>query len=70
MQLNQIIKGTTRVTHTSETLIDHIYVSDDLPVLYSYPFKYCTSGNFRVFQFSRICDFGTFRVLVFANFQL
>ena len=36
IQLNQIIKEPTRVTNTSETLIDHIYVSDDLPVLYSF----------------------------------
>ena len=36
IQLNQIIKEPTRVTNTSETLIDHVYVSDDLPVLYSF----------------------------------
>ena len=33
IQLNQIIREPTRVTNTSETLIDHIYVSDDLPIL-------------------------------------
>ena len=37
IQLNQIIKESTRVRNTSETLIDQIYVSDDLPVLYSSP---------------------------------
>ena len=37
IQLNQIIKESTKVTNTSETLIDQIYVSDDLPVLYSSP---------------------------------
>ena len=49
IQLNQIIKEPTRVTNTSETLIDHIYVSDDLPVLYSSPIKYSISDHFPVF---------------------
>ena len=49
VQLNQIIKDPTRVTNTSETLIDHIYVSDDLPVLYSSPIKYSISDHFPVF---------------------
>ena len=49
VQLDQIIKEPTRVTNTSETLIDHIYVSDDLPVLYSSPIKYSTSDHFPVF---------------------
>ena len=49
IQLNQIIKEPMRVTNTSETLIDHIYVSDDLPVLYSSPIKYSISDHFPVF---------------------
>ena len=49
IQLNQIIKEPTRVTNTSETLMDHIYVSDDLPVLYSSPIKYSISDHFPVF---------------------
>ena len=49
IQLNQIINEPTRVTNTSETLIDHIYVSDDLPVLYSSPIKYSISDHFPVF---------------------
>ena len=49
IQLNQIIKEPTRVTNTSETLIDHIYVSDDLPVSYSSPIKYSISDHFPVF---------------------
>ena len=49
VQLNQIIKEPTRVTNTSETLIDHIYVSDDFPVLYSSPIKYSISDHFPVF---------------------
>ena len=49
IQLKQIIKEPTRVTNTSETLIDHIYVSDDLPVLYSSPIKYSINDHFPVF---------------------
>ena len=49
IQLNQIIKEPTRVTNTSETLIDHIYVSDDLPVLYSSPIGYSISDHFPVY---------------------
>ena len=33
---------------------------------------YCKSGDFRVFKFSRICDFGTFRgvqILRIINFD-
>ena len=49
IQLNQIIKEPTRVANTSQTLIDHIYVSDDLPVLYISPIKYSISDHFPVF---------------------
>ena len=49
IQLNQIIREPTRVTNTSETLIDHIYVSDDLPILYSSPIKYSISDHYPVF---------------------
>ena len=49
IQLNQIIKEPTRGTHTGETLIDNICVSDDLPVLYSSPIRYSISDHFPVF---------------------
>ena len=56
IQLNQIIKEPTRITNTSETLIDHIYVSDDLPVLYSSPIKYSISDHFPVFAVLKMAN--------------
>ena len=40
LELNQIINEPTRVTCSTNTLIDHIYVINDLPVLQSATIKY------------------------------
>ena len=50
MELNQIIKTPTRVTDNTKTLIDHIYVNNDLPVLQSAPINYSISDHFLVFS--------------------
>ena len=44
-RLVQIISEPTRVTSTTETLIDHIYVSDDIPVVYTGVVKYGLSDH-------------------------
>ena len=49
MELNQNIKTPIRVTDNTKTLIDHIYVNDDLPVLQSAPINYGSSDHFPVF---------------------
>ena len=64
IQLNQIIKEPTRVTNTSETLIDHIYVSDDLPVLYSSPIKYSISDHFPVFAVFKMTNIDYNKMMV------
>ena len=51
LAVSQIIKG---VTDTNETLIDHIHVSDDLPVVHSAPIKYSISDKFPVFAIFQI----------------
>lgn len=50
MELTQIINEPTRVTESTSTLIDHIYVSPDLPVLQSMVINYATSDHFLVFS--------------------
>ena len=64
IQLNQIIKEPTRVANTSQTLIDHIYVSDDLPVLYSSPIKYSISDHFPVFAVFEITNIDDNKMMV------
>ena len=49
MGLTQIIKTLTRETDNTKTLIDHIYVNNDLPVLHSVPINYGISDHFPVF---------------------
>ena len=50
LELNQIINEPTRVTYSTNTLIDHIYVTNDLPVLQSATtIKYYISDHFPVF---------------------
>ena len=49
LELNQIINEPTRVTYSTNTLIDHIYVTNDLPVLQSATIKYGISDHFPVF---------------------
>ncbi len=49
MELNQIITEPTRTTDSTSTLIDHIYVSPDLPVLHSMVVNYAISDHFPIY---------------------
>ena len=46
MELNQIIKDPTRIAKYANTLIDHIYVSKDLPVIQSMLVEYSVSDHY------------------------
>ena len=48
MKLIQIIKDPTRISKSANTLIDHKYVSKDLPIIQSMPIEYSVSDHYPV----------------------
>ena len=49
MELIQNIKDPTRISKSANTLIDHIYVSKDLPIIQSIPIEYSVSDHYPVY---------------------
>ena len=49
MGLGQLIGEPTRITESSGTLIDHIYISSELPVSHSVAVKYRVSDHYPIY---------------------